>query len=146
MKRALLLVEGVVELGPGLRLGAGPAAVHLTAGPGSSIRLGPGCRLDPGVTILAGGPVRLGARVRCALHVLIGDLADPGGAPIEIGDDVELGPRAVVLPGTRLGAGSSVFAGSVASGEVPPGSLVVGNPGRLERRGAPPLNVADGPG
>jgi long-chain acyl-CoA synthetase len=55
-----------------------------------------------------------------------------GPADILIGDDVELHARAVVLPGTVLGEGSVVTAGSVASGVIPPRSRVVGNPGQVE--------------
>jgi long-chain acyl-CoA synthetase len=139
MSRARLVLEGEVALGEGLQVGAGPVPVQLVAAPGASITLGADCFLELGTAVFAQGPVRLGDRVRCAPHVVIGAPEGASAEPIEIGDDVELGPRAVVLPGTRLAAGSAVFAGSVASGEVPPLSLVVGNPGRVEPRPLSPL-------
>jgi len=52
-------------------------------------------------------------------------------APIEIGDRVFVGVGSTILPGTRIGADSIIAAGSVVSGEIPPGSLVAGHPGRV---------------
>jgi maltose O-acetyltransferase len=52
-------------------------------------------------------------------------------APVEIGDRVFVGVGSTIVPGTRIGADSIVAAGSVVSGEVPPGSLVAGHPGRV---------------
>lgn len=53
--------------------------------------------------------------------------------PIEIGHDVWIGERAIVLSGSRIGTGSVVGAGAVVSGEVAPYSIIVGNPGRVIR-------------
>ena len=49
---------------------------------------------------------------------------------IEIGDDVFVGQRAILLPGTRIGDKAVVGAGSVVRGEVPEGMVYVGNPAR----------------
>jgi virginiamycin A acetyltransferase len=51
-----------------------------------------------------------------------------------IGNDVWIGREAMILPGSRIGDGSIVGARAVVSGEVPPFSVVVGNPGRVVRR------------
>lgn len=50
---------------------------------------------------------------------------------VEIGDRVMVGASAVILPGTRIGEDSVVGAGAVVRGEIPPGSLVMGNPGKV---------------
>lgn len=50
---------------------------------------------------------------------------------VDIGDRVYVGVGAVLLPGTTIGADSVVGAGAVVHGDVPPGSLVVGNPGQV---------------
>ena len=50
---------------------------------------------------------------------------------IVIEDDVWIGAKVIVVSGTKIGRGSVVAAGSVVSGEIPPYSIVVGNPGRV---------------
>jgi maltose O-acetyltransferase len=51
--------------------------------------------------------------------------------PPVIEDDVWLGANVTVLPGRRIGTGSIVAAGAVVSSDVPPGSVVAGNPARV---------------
>jgi acetyltransferase-like isoleucine patch superfamily enzyme len=58
-------------------------------------------------------------------------------APIEIGNGVGLAWRVFVLPGTKIGDGAMVGAGSVVSGTIPPRSLAVGFPARIV--GKPPV-------
>ncbi len=59
----------------------------------------------------------------------------PGpGADTVIGNDVWIGTRATILPGTRLGDGVIVGAGAVVGGEIPPYSIVGGNPARVLRQ------------
>ncbi len=53
--------------------------------------------------------------------------------PVVIEDDVWLGLRCIVLPGTVIGRGSVVGAGSVVSGNLPPFSLAAGNPAQVIR-------------
>ncbi len=48
--------------------------------------------------------------------------------PIVIGDDVWIAQRSVILPGTRIGDGAIVSAGSVVRGRVQPYTVVGGNP------------------
>jgi acetyltransferase-like isoleucine patch superfamily enzyme len=50
---------------------------------------------------------------------------------VVIGRRVNVGVGAILLPGTVIGEDSVVAAGAVVRGEVPPGSLVVGNPGEV---------------
>jgi acetyltransferase-like isoleucine patch superfamily enzyme len=45
-----------------------------------------------------------------------------------------LGARCLILPGVRIGEGSIVGAGSVVTQDVPPRSIVVGNPAEILRR------------
>jgi virginiamycin A acetyltransferase len=51
-----------------------------------------------------------------------------------VGNDVWIGREAMILPGSRIGDGSIIGARAVVSGEVPPYSILVGNPGRVVRR------------
>lgn len=51
--------------------------------------------------------------------------------PIRVEDNVFIGLRALILPGVTIGAGSIVGAGAVVARDVPPGSVVAGNPARV---------------
>jgi acetyltransferase-like isoleucine patch superfamily enzyme len=53
-----------------------------------------------------------------------------GSAPVVIEDDVWIGARAIILKGVRIGRGAIVAAGSVVTRDVPPFTLVAGNPAR----------------
>ena len=55
-------------------------------------------------------------------------------APIVIGDDVFLGAGAIILKGVTIGQGSVVGAGSVVTCDVPPYSVVAGNPAQVVKR------------
>ena len=56
-------------------------------------------------------------------------------APIIIEDDVFVGTNAIILKGTKIGARSIVAAGSVVFGlQIPPDSLVKGNPAQIIKR------------
>ena len=48
-----------------------------------------------------------------------------------VGNDVWIGMEAIVLPGIKIGDGSIVAARSVVSHDVPPYSIVAGNPGKV---------------
>jgi maltose O-acetyltransferase len=52
-------------------------------------------------------------------------------ARVVIGDRVFVGVGAIILPGTRIGDDSIVGAGAVVRGDIPPGSMVVGNPAKV---------------
>ena len=54
-------------------------------------------------------------------------------SPIHIGNEVWIGGGAIVLPGVTIGDRSVVGAGSVVVHDVPPDTLVVGNPARTVR-------------
>ena len=58
------------------------------------------------------------------------DFADRGG-DVLIGDFVWIGYRAIVLPGVTIGDGAVVGAGAVVTKDVPPYTIVAGNPARV---------------
>lgn len=52
-----------------------------------------------------------------------------------IGKDCLVGVRAIILPGVTIGDSSIVAAGAVVSKDVPPHSVVAGNPARVVKTG-----------
>ncbi|KAI2470881.1 hypothetical protein F4781DRAFT_153062 [Annulohypoxylon bovei var. microspora] len=55
------------------------------------------------------------------------------GAAIYIDEDVWIGGGAIVLLGVRIGRGATVAAGAVVTKDVPPFTVVAGNPARVTR-------------
>ncbi|WP_420143839.1 acyltransferase [Sphingobium sp.] len=52
-----------------------------------------------------------------------------------IGRRCFIGARSLILPGVEIGDGSIVAAGAVVTKNVPPGSIVAGNPAQIIRSG-----------
>ncbi len=52
-------------------------------------------------------------------------------APVEIGDYVFIGPRAIILPGVKIGKGAVVGAGAVVTKDVPEFAIVGGVPAQV---------------
>jgi acetyltransferase-like isoleucine patch superfamily enzyme len=69
-----------------------------------------------------------------------GNLLGAGGSgdwevvPTIVEKGAAIGANATIICGVRIGAGAMVGAGSVVTKDVPPGTLVVGNPARVLRR------------
>jgi maltose O-acetyltransferase len=51
--------------------------------------------------------------------------------PINIGNDVWIGGNCTILPGVTIGDNSIVAAGSVVTKDVPPNTVVAGNPAKI---------------
>lgn len=51
-------------------------------------------------------------------------------APVRIGDDVFIGVNSIIMPGVTIGSRSIIAAGSIVTKDVPPGTIVGGNPAR----------------
>ena len=51
--------------------------------------------------------------------------------PVEIGDYVFIGPRAIILPGVKIGQGAVVAAGAVVTKDVPERAIVGGVPAKI---------------
>lgn len=65
-------------------------------------------------------------------HVTVGHRAVIHSAYVERGSLIGIG--AIVLNGVRIGTGSIIGAGAVVTKNIPPGSLVVGLPGKVIRQ------------
>lgn len=59
-------------------------------------------------------------------------------ASIEIGNNVFIGTRSIILKGVKIGNRAVIGAGSVVTSNIPENSLAAGNPARVIRTFAPP--------
>lgn len=144
-----------IAFGPGLQLrsslrsnplGPNHPVVLATWQPGAAIEAG-ACFGMTGGVLCAAGRIRIGNHVTIGANTVVVDTdfhpLDPaerrpqpsGGntAPIEIGDDVFIGMHCLILKGVTIGPGSVVGAGSVVTRDVPPRTVVAGNPARIVR-------------
>jgi virginiamycin A acetyltransferase len=66
----------------------------------------------------------------------------PAGRDTVIGNDVWIGYGALIMPGVTIGDGAIVSSGSVVRNDVPPYSIVAGNPATVVRPRFDPGSVA----
>jgi acetyltransferase-like isoleucine patch superfamily enzyme len=116
------------------------SGVRLECWPGAVIRIGTGTYLNRNTEIVAARSVTIGRDCLIARDVLIMDTdqhAVPGAElavrPVEVGDEVWIGARAIILKGVTVGRRSVIGAGAVVTKSVPPGSVVVGPAARVLR-------------
>jgi acetyltransferase-like isoleucine patch superfamily enzyme len=105
---------------------------------GDNVFIGNGCVVAAGTTISIGNNCLIsgGARIQDNDgHLLdaerrrVGDRISPDDAKlITIEDDVWIGANVIVLKGVRIGKRAIVGAGAVVTHDVPPDTVVAGNP------------------
>jgi len=61
-----------------------------------------------------------------------GNQATAVGREVYIEEDVYIGGNSTILPGVRIGKGSTVGAGSVVTRDVPNITIVFGNPAKIK--------------
>jgi virginiamycin A acetyltransferase len=103
------------------------------------LAIGKFCMFAHGVIVLSGGEHDL-SRVTCyplrkniTFEKSSGDLDSASKGSVIIGNDVWVGAGAIILSGVNIGDGAIVAAGSVVTKDVPPYSIVGGNPAKLIR-------------
>lgn len=90
------------------------------------------CRLDNRGTLRIGSNVSISSEV-CILtadHDPQSESFAGRNRPVEIGDYVFIGTRALILPGCNVGRGAIVAAGSIVTRNVEPFAIVAGNPAK----------------
>lgn len=127
-------------------------------GHGGTIEIGDWCYVGPDTRIWSAASIKIGDRVLISHGVNVLDnlthpvsprlrheqfreiatwrhprAIDLGEQPIVIQDDAWVGAGALVLRGVTIGARAVVGAGSVVTRDVPPETIVVGNPARVLR-------------
>lgn len=143
--RGARIGRGVTMTGPGeYRLGRGSClreGARLYVGPGATLTLGAGAAIGARsvVNVTVGLTVGRGSQVSWQCQVLDSDFHEitddqgrthPPAVPVRIGDHVLVGTGALVLKGVTVGDGAVVAAGSVVTRDVPPRTVVAGNPAR----------------
>jgi len=144
--RIIFRGKGKVLVGAGVRMDARQSPIVLKARyENAEILIGDGVIIEGGVSIEANASVRIGANTHIGafamlldnhFHQLEGDRSvSPQSQPVVLEEDVEIGPRAILLPGAHVGRGTRVGPGSVLSRRTPPGVVVIGNPASVRPKG-----------
>jgi maltose O-acetyltransferase len=111
---------------------------------GTYITVGAGSFINYGLTALDVAPITIGRDVQMGPNVQLLTPTHPldpqqrrdkveSAKPIVIADNVWIGGGAIVLPGVTVGENSVVGGGAVVTRDVPPNTVVVGNPARVIR-------------
>ena len=112
-----------------------------------TLRIGDNVLISTDLFVHCTGSVEIGNDVAISARVYIGDSArdyeDPSQipdsmpmgkpSPVRIGDGVGIGIGAIILPGVTVGERAGIAAGAVVTRDVPPRSVVFGNPARVIR-------------
>lgn len=105
---------------------------------GEDLTIGKYCSIARGVTIILGGEHNTHWVTTYPFNTIfeskkhIKDHPVSKG-PIIIGNDVWIGTEAIILSGVNIGDGAVVAARSLVSKDVPPYSIVAGNPAKIIR-------------
>ena len=100
---------------------------------GEDTIIGDHCFLDGRAKIKIGSHTDIASRVM--IYNSKHDINDPGfkavESPVEIDDYVFIGPRAMIMPGKKIGRGAIVAAAAVVTKDVASGKIVAGVPAQV---------------
>lgn len=99
---------------------------------GNGTIIGDNCLLDGRAQLLIGSNVDIASDVMIynSEHNIHSEKFEPIEEPVEIGDYVFIGPRAIILPGVKIGRGAVVAAGAVVTKNVADFEIVAGVPAK----------------
>lgn len=114
--------------------------INITIGEGTIV--GDHAFLDGRASLKIGNYTSLASQVLIynSEHDIHSENFDPIEEPVEIGDYVFIGPRAIILPGVKIGKGAIVAAGAVVTKDVQDFEIVGGVPAKVigERKNKDP--------
>lgn len=129
---SILKVIGNVTFGPGVRV---------IIGEGARINVGNRTFISSNSLLLSRVSIEIGEDCAISWDVQIMDTdfhqttdTPIFGKEIVIGNNVWIGSRAMILKGVVIGDGAIIAAGSVVTKDVPPATLVGGNPAKIIRQ------------
>lgn len=97
-----------------------------------ALEAGKGLRIYHGYCLVIHPETRIGKGVTLRHCVTLGNKGEFGGVP-DLQDGVEVGAHAIIVGPITVGRNSIIGAGAVVTKDVPPDTVVVGNPGRFLR-------------
>lgn len=132
--RRLIYRLGRVKIGKGSTIHTGAKFYSP-----KNIKIGKDSIIGEGVVLDGRGMLTIGDHVDIASEVMIynckHDINDLDFkavcSPVEIGDYVFIGPRAIILPGVKIGRGAVVAAGAVVTKDVLEFAIVGGVPAQI---------------
>ena len=103
---------------------------------GDAVCIGPCAQIYNKCQVKVGSSVVISqdAWLCTAGHDILSLQMDLNLRPIQIGNKVWIAAKAIILPGVSIGEGAVVGAGAVVAKDVPPWSVVVGNPARVVKK------------
>lgn len=134
--------NGKIHIGSGTQINSTTATVEIVAAKNAELIIGENVRINYGCTIGCTEKISIGDRTRIGPHTSIMDSnfhedydrsKKPKGKEINIGDDVLIGAKSIILKGVTIGTGSIVGAGSVVTKDIPEFTVSAGNPARVIR-------------
>ncbi len=141
----------------GLLVRVAPRGIILPLHRLRGVKMGRGCFIDPTALLETAYPenIRLGQDVRITARAVIMThikaphfLRESGIIPamlkeVVLEDHCFIGVNAVIMPGVTVGTASVVASGAVVVGDVPPFTMVAGNPAKIVKRFPHPDQIKD---
>ncbi len=132
----------------GMLVRVAPRGINLPLHRLRGVKIGRGCYIDPTAivetaypeNITLGDDVRITAGAILMTHIKAPHYLRESGMvpnvlkPIVLEDHSFIGVNSVIMPGVRVGRASVVASGAVVLADVPPYTMVAGNPARVVKR------------
>ncbi|MCC6237569.1 MAG: acyltransferase [Dehalococcoidia bacterium] len=140
--RARVVNQGTMTFADRVRLEGQLGRLHFYVGPHGTLEVGEGTFINYSADIASVRAITIGRNVLIGPQVIIldtnfHDIGDrtrsDAPSPVVIEDDVWIGTRVTVLPGSHIGAGAVIGAHAVVNGVIPPRTFAGGVPARVIR-------------